>query len=125
MPRTKQTLFLRYSEAVITGNPLELGILIRQHYLDSSVANHESGFNFEAIRYLCGGDASCRTQVSSFAAYVLSIEFQQLVAGFDGLYRAAMDSALYAEFMPEAAVVARMSSSRPTGRSLEETTSVL
>ena len=85
---------------------------VRQHYLDFLGREpDESGFNFWSDQILsCGGDVACvdrrRTNVS--AAYFLSIEFQQTGGLVDGLYRASFDRrAMYAEFMPDAAVVAR------------------
>src|SRR6185503_13026355 len=57
----------------------------------------------------CGGDVSCveRRRINVSAAYFLSIEFQQTGGLVDSLYRASFGRrALYAEFMPDAAVVA-------------------
>ena len=85
---------------------------VRQHYLDFLGREpDESGFNFWSDQILsCGGDVACvdrrRTNVS--AAYFLSIEFQQTGGLVDGLYRASFDRRpMYAEFMPDAAVVSR------------------
>ena len=95
------------------GNDVDASdFFVRQHYLDFLGREpDESGFNFWSDQILsCGGDAACvdrrRTNVS--AAYFLSIEFQQTGGLVDGLYRASFDRRpLYAEFMPDAAVVAR------------------
>ncbi|MEP6820077.1 MAG: DUF4214 domain-containing protein, partial [bacterium] len=71
----------------------------------------ESGFNFWSDQILsCGSDADCveRRTINVSAAYFLSIEFQETGGLIDGLYRASYGRRpLYAEFMPDTAVVAR------------------
>jgi predicted outer membrane repeat protein len=108
------------TEAAFTATPLATTInpldtaeyFVRQHYLDFLGREpEEAGFNFWSDRILgCGGDAACveveRINVS--AAYFLSIEFQETGGLVDGLYRASFDRApQYAEFMPDAAAIAK------------------
>jgi hypothetical protein len=85
---------------------------VRQNYLDFLGREpDESGFNFWSDQILaCGGNAACveRKRINVSAAYFLSIEFQQTGGLVDGLYRASYGRRpLYAEFMPDTAMVAR------------------
>jgi subtilisin family serine protease len=106
-------LFTATPEAAITGNPLDTSeYFVRQHYLDFLGREpDESGFNFWSDQILeCGSDAGCieRRRINVSAAYFLSIEFQETGGLVDGLYRASYGRRpLYAEFMPDAALVAR------------------
>jgi hypothetical protein len=85
---------------------------VRQHYLDFLGREpDEAGFNFWSDQILsCGSDAACaeRRTINVSAAYFLSVEFQQTGGFIDGLYRASLGRrSQYAEFMPDAAVVAQ------------------
>ncbi|HEV7797705.1 MAG TPA: S8 family serine peptidase, partial [Pyrinomonadaceae bacterium] len=106
-------VFTATPDAVIAGNPLDTSeYFVRQHYLDFLGREpDESGFNFWSNQILeCGADANCieRRRINVSAAYFLSIEFQQTGGLVDGLYRASYARrSLYAEFMPDAGVVAR------------------
>jgi uncharacterized repeat protein (TIGR01451 family) len=102
--------------AISTGqkeNPIDTAdYFVRQHYLDFLGREpDEAGFTFWTDQILvCGGDAECidqrRENVS--AAYFLSIELQQTLSLVDGAYRASYGRRpSFAEFMPDAAVVAR------------------
>jgi len=108
------------TEAVFTANPNgqsenPLGspeYFVRQHYVDFLGREpDEAGFNFWSDQILeCGADAVCveRRTINVSAAYFVSIEFQQSGGLVDGLYRASYGRRpLYAEFVPDAAVVAR------------------
>jgi serine protease AprX len=85
---------------------------VRQHYLDFLGREpDENGFNFWSNQLIeCGGDAACaeRRRINVSAAYFLSIEFSETGGLVDGLYRASFSRApQFAEFMPDAATVAR------------------
>jgi subtilisin family serine protease len=106
-------VFTANPDAAITANPLDTAeYFVRQHYLDFLGREpDESGFNFWSDQILgCGSDTACieRHRVNVSAAYFLSIEFQQTGGLVDGLYRASYGRAPhYAEFLPDAGVVAR------------------
>jgi len=95
------------------GNDIDSAdFFVRQHYLDFLGREpDESGFTFWTDQILsCGADAACseRRTVNVSAAYFLSTEFQQTGGLVDGLYRASYGRRpMYAEFMPDAAAVAR------------------
>ena len=95
-----------------TQNPLDTAeYFVRQHYLDFLGREpDEAGFNFWSDQILgCGSDSGCieRRTINVSAAYFLSIEFQQTGGLVDGLYHASYGRApRYAEFMPDARVVA-------------------
>ena len=108
------------TDAVFTGsivlegaNPVDTPeYFVRQHYLDFLGREpDESGFNFWSNQILeCDGDSECieRRTINVWAAYFLSIEFQQTGGLVDGLYRASYGRrAMYAEFMPDAQLVGR------------------
>ena len=105
-------VFTATRDAVIGGNAIDsAGFFVRQHYLDFLGREpDESGFNFWSDQISsCGNDAGCieRRTINVSAAYFLSIEFQQTGGLVDGLYRASYARApLFAEFMPDTAVVA-------------------
>jgi serine protease AprX len=105
-------VFTATRDAVIAGNVIDTAdYFVRQHYVDFLGREpDESGFNFWSNQILeCGGDTDCveRRRINVSAAYFLSIEFQQTGGLVDGLYRASYARrALYAEFLPDAAVVA-------------------
>ncbi len=105
-------VFTATPEGAATENPLDTSeFFVRQHYLDFLGREpDESGFNFWSNQIIeCGGDASCyeRRRINVSAAYFLSIEFKGTGGLVDGLYRASYGRApLYAEFMPDQAVVA-------------------
>lgn len=85
---------------------------VRQHYLDFLGREpDESGFGFWSNQIIeCGGDSSCleRRRINVSAAYFLSIEAQQTGGLVDSLHRVSYARRpLYAEYMPEASVVAR------------------
>jgi len=89
-----------------------LAFFVRQHYLDFLGREpDESGFKLlERSDTVLRRDADCieRRTINVSAAYFLSIEFQQTGGLVDGLYRASYGRRpLYAEFMPDTAVVAR------------------
>jgi hypothetical protein len=94
-------------------NPLDTPeFFVRQHYLDFLGREpDESGFNFWSDQiYECGADTNCieRRRENVSAAYFLSIEFQQTGGLVAGLYRTSFGRGpLYAEFMPDIAVVGR------------------
>jgi len=105
-------VFTATRDAVIAGNVIDTAdYFVRQHYVDFLGREpDESGFNFWSNQILdCGGDTGCieRRRINVSAAYFLSIEFQQTGGLVDGLYRASYARRpLYAEFLPDAAVVA-------------------
>jgi hypothetical protein len=105
--------FTATRDPMIEGNAIDRPeYLVRQHYLDFLGREpDEAGFNFWSDQILsCGSDAACieRRTINVSAAYFLSIEFQQSGGLVDGLYRASFGRRpQYAEFMPDAAVVAR------------------
>jgi hypothetical protein len=85
---------------------------VRQHYLDFLGREpDEDGFNFWSNQIIaCGSDTSCieRKRINVSAAYFLSVEFQQTGGLVDRLYRASYGRRpLYAEFLPDVAVVGR------------------
>ena len=85
---------------------------VRQHYLDFlNREPEESGFNFWSNQIIeCGSDATCteRRRINVSAAYFQSIEFSETGLLVDRLYRASFGrAAQFAEFMPDAATVAR------------------
>jgi hypothetical protein len=106
-------VFTGTRDAVSSGNVIDTAdYFVRQHYLDFLGREpDESGFNFWSDQISsCGADAGCRERrtINVSAAYFLSIEFQQTGGLVDGLYRASYGRApRYAEFMPDAGVVAR------------------
>jgi serine protease AprX len=105
-------VFTATRDAVSSGNAIDTAdYFVRQHYVDFLGREpDESGFNFWSYQILeCGSDAACieRRRINVSAAYFLSIEFQQTGGLVDGLYRASYGRRpLYAEFMPDTAVVA-------------------
>jgi PA domain-containing protein/carboxypeptidase family protein/uncharacterized protein DUF4214 len=106
-------VFTATRDAVITGNAIDTSeFFVRQHYLDFLGREpDEGGFNFWSDQISsCGADAGCieRRTINVSAAYFLSIEFQQTGGLVAGLYRTSYDRRpLFAEFMPDAAMVAR------------------
>jgi subtilisin-like proprotein convertase family protein len=110
--RTDAT-FTGTRDAVFSGNAIDTAdFFVRQHYVDFLGREpDESGFNFWSDQILsCGGDAGCieRRTINVSAAYFLSIEFQETGGLVDGLYRASYNRRpLFAEFMPDTAIVAR------------------
>ncbi|HLN97088.1 MAG TPA: S8 family serine peptidase [Pyrinomonadaceae bacterium] len=105
-------VFTGTADAISRGNAIDTAdYFVRQHYVDFLGREpDESGFNFWSDQILeCGADASCveRRRINVSAAYFLSIEFQQTGGLVDGLYRVSYGRrALYAEFMPDTALVA-------------------
>lgn len=105
--------FAAIPDSVIVTNPVDVSeYFVRQHYVDFLGREpDESGFNFWSDQILeCGNDSNCieRRRINVSAAYFLSIEFQQTGGLVDGLYRASYERPpLFAEFMPDTAIVAR------------------
>ena len=110
---TTNALFTATADAVVVGNVIDTPeYFVRQHYVDFLGREpDESGFNFWSDQILsCGSDTACieRRTINVSAAYFLSIEFQETGGLVDGLYRASYGRRpLYAEFVPDTAVVAR------------------
>jgi hypothetical protein len=106
-------VFTATRDAVVSGNAIDTAeYFVRQQYLDFLGREpDESGLNFWSNQlWSCGSDAGCleRRKINVSAAYVLSIEFGNTGGFVDGLYRASYGRApLFAEFMPDTAVVAR------------------
>jgi hypothetical protein len=106
-------VFTATRDVIISGNVIDTPeYFVRQHYLDFLGREpDESGFNFWSDQILsCAGDVQCaeRRAINVSAAYFLSIEFQQTGGLVDRLYRASYGRRpLYAEFMPDAAIVGR------------------
>jgi hypothetical protein len=106
-------VFTAERDAVMVGNAIDTAdYFVRQHYVDFlGRESDESGFNFWSEQIgSCGSDAACleTKRINVSAAYFLSIEFQQTGGLVDGLYRASYGRrASFAEFMPDAGVVAR------------------
>jgi hypothetical protein len=106
-------MFTGALDSVMTGNVIDTPeYFVRQHYLDFLGREPDfAGLNFWSDQMLaCGNDVICleRRSINVSAAYFLSIEFQETGGLVDGLYRASYGRApLYAEFMPDAAMVAR------------------
>ena len=106
-------VFTATRDSVSSGNAIDSAdYFVRQHYLDFLGREpDDSGFNFWSDQMLqCGTDAGCleRRRINVSAAYFLSIEFQQTGGLVDGLYRASYGRRpLFAEFMPDTAIVAR------------------
>jgi hypothetical protein len=106
-------MFTATRDAVISGNPIDTpDYFVRQHYVDFLGREpDEAGFNFWSDQISsCNSDAACieRRTINVSAAYFLSIEFQETGGLVDGLYRASYNRRpLYAEFMPDTAVIAR------------------
>ena len=106
-------VFTASADAISGGNVIDTpDYFVRQHYLDFLGREpDESGFNFWSDQISsCGSDAGCRERrtINVSAAYFLSTEFQQTGGLVDKLYRASYGRRpLFAEFMPDTAVVAR------------------
>jgi len=106
-------VFTATRDLVVSGNAIDTPeYFVRQQYLDFLGREpDESGLNFWSNQlWACGTDAGCleRRKINVSAAYVLSIEFGNTGGFVDALYRASYGRApLFAEFMPDTAVVAR------------------
>jgi hypothetical protein len=107
------SVFTADRDALIRQNAIDsTEYFVRQQYVDFLGREpDEAGFGFWSNEIAqCNGDASCtqKRRVNVSAAFFMSIEFQTTGGLVDGLYRASFDRApQYAEFMPDAALIAR------------------
>jgi hypothetical protein len=107
------SVFIGERDASIRQNAIDSNeYFVRQQYVDFLGREpDEGGFGFWSNEIAqCNDDASCtqKRRVNVSAAFFMSIEFQTTGGLVDGLYRASFDRApQYAEFMPDAALVAR------------------